>query len=66
VCEELLGEAVNEIVGRFGAMSFHKQTIEAHWQQGGTQYRDDLAYIVVDVPDRCRAWGPDVRRPEDC
>jgi hypothetical protein len=29
VPDELLGEAVNEIVGQFGAVSFHKQAIEA-------------------------------------
>ncbi len=51
VPEELLGEAVNEIVSQFGAASFYKQAIEGHWEHGGTLYRDDLACIVVDVPD---------------
>jgi hypothetical protein len=58
VPDELLGEAVNEIVGQFGAVSFHKQTIEGHWQHAGTLYRDDLACIVVDIPDTAtnRKW----------
>jgi hypothetical protein len=56
--EELLGEAVNEIVSQFGAVSFYKQAIEGHWQHGGTLYRDDLACVVVDVPDtvKNRKW----------
>jgi hypothetical protein len=56
--EELLGEAVNEIVSRFGAASFYKQAIEGHWQHANTLYRDDLACVVVDVPDtvKNRKW----------
>ncbi len=56
--DELLGEAVNEVVGQFGAVSFHRQAIEGQWQHGGTLYRDDLACIVVDVADsvKNRKW----------
>jgi hypothetical protein len=56
--EELLGEAANEIVNQFGAVSFHKQTIEGHWQHGGLLYRDDLACVAVDVADsaKSRKW----------
>ena len=58
VPEELLGEAVNEIANQFGAVTFHKQGIEGYWQHGGALYRDDLACIVIDVPDtaRNRKW----------
>ncbi len=56
--EELLGEAVNELVSQFGAASFYTQRIEGHWQHGGALYRDDLACIVVDVADsvKNRKW----------
>src|ERR1051325_11256989 len=56
--DSLLGEAVNEIVGQFGAASFYRQAIEGHWQHAGTLYRDDLACIVVDVADtvKHRKW----------
>jgi hypothetical protein len=58
VPEELLGEAVNEIVGQFGAVSFYRQAVEGHWRHGETTYRDDLALIVVDVADTAknRKW----------
>lgn len=58
VPDELLGEAVNEIVDRFGAVSFHRQAIEGRWQHQGVVYRDDLACLVVDVPDTAknRKW----------
>ena len=56
--EELLGEAVNEIVSQYGAVSFYKQAIEGHWQHDNRLYRDDLACIVVDVADtvKNRKW----------
>ena len=56
--QELLGEAVNEIVGQFGAASYYNQAIEGHWQHGGTLSRDDLACVVVDVADSAknRKW----------
>ena len=51
VPEGLLGEAVNEMVEQFNAASFYKDTIEGRWRQAETLYRDDLALLVVDVPD---------------
>ncbi|MBY0514970.1 MAG: hypothetical protein K2P78_13775 [Gemmataceae bacterium] len=58
VPEELLGEAVNEIVGQFGAVSFYKEAVEGRWRHADTLYRDDLALLVVDVPDTAknRKW----------
>jgi hypothetical protein len=55
---ELLGAAVNEIVAQFGAVSFYKELVEGRWQFAGTLYRDDLACVVVDVPDTAknRRW----------
>jgi len=56
--EELLGEAVNEIVNQFGAVSFYKQAVEGHWLHAGTLYRGDLACVVVDAADTAknRKW----------
>src|SRR5262245_36342672 len=58
VPEELLAEAVNEIVEQFNAVTFYKQAVEGQWRHGETLFRDDLALIVVDVPDapKNRKW----------
>ena len=47
----LLGEAVLEIVDKFGAATHETQRIEGQWRHGGVVYRDNLARIIVDVPD---------------
>ena len=51
VPEELLGEALNEIVAQFNAVSFYKAAVEGRWRHEDAVYRDDLALLVVDVPD---------------
>lgn len=53
-----ISNAILEIVGQFGAASHETQSIEGNWQSGGILYRDDLARLVVDVPDTKanRAW----------
>jgi hypothetical protein len=58
VPEELLGQAVNEIVEQFGAVTFHRQTVEGHWRHDETLFRDDLAILVIDLPDTAtnRKW----------
>ena len=58
VPDELLGEAVNEIVEQFGAVSFYKEAVEGRWRQDEMTYRDNLALLVVDVPDTAknRKW----------
>jgi hypothetical protein len=55
---EWLAEAVLEIVDRFGAASYETQRVEGHWRRGGVLYRDNLAKVVVDLPDsiRNRRW----------
>ena len=55
---EWLGEAVLEIVDRFGAASYETQKVEGHWRYAGVAYRDDLVRVVVDVPDsdENRSW----------
>ena len=58
VPEQLLGEAANEIVDQFNAVTFYKQAAEGHWRHNETLFRDDLALLVVDVPDTAtnRRW----------
>jgi hypothetical protein len=58
VPEELLGEAVNEIVEQFNAVTFHRQTVEGHWRHDETLYRDELAILVIDLADtiKNRKW----------
>jgi hypothetical protein len=51
VPEEWLADAVFEIVDQFGAASYETQKVEGHWRHGGALYRDELARLVVDVPD---------------
>lgn len=55
---EWIARAVLEIGDHFGAVSYETQIIEGHWQHAGVVYRDDLARIIVDVPDKKenRAW----------
>jgi hypothetical protein len=58
VPEELHGEAVVEILAKFGGASFQKQPIEGHWIHAGVHYQDTHAKLVVDVPNavKNRAW----------
>jgi hypothetical protein len=55
---EWISLAVLEIGDHFGAVSYETQNIEGRWQQAGAVYRDNLARIVVDMPDRKanRTW----------
>ena len=48
---EWVSLAILEVVDRFGAASHETQSIEGRWLRGGVMYQDDLARIVVDVPD---------------
>ncbi len=50
--------AVLEIGDHFGFVGYETQIIEGRWQQTGVVYRDNLARIVVDMPDRKenRTW----------
>jgi hypothetical protein len=48
---EWISRAILEIGDHFGAVSYETQIIQGHWQQAGVVYRDDLARIIVDVPD---------------
>lgn len=56
--DELLGEAVNEVVERFSAVTFYRAGAEGQWRQDEVLYRDDLALLVIDVADTTanRKW----------
>lgn len=58
VPSEWLSLAVLEIGDRFGSVSYETQIIEGRWQQAGIVYRDNLARIIVDMPDKNenRVW----------
>lgn len=58
-----LAEAVLDVVGHFGAVSYETQKLEGHWRQGGILYRDTLVRLVVDVPDtpQSRQWMRDFK-----
>ena len=58
VPEELLGEAVKEIVTQFGAVAYFENAAQGYWQHGDELYRDNLGLIVVDLPDtiKNRKW----------
>ena len=49
---EWLSLAVLEIGDHFGSVSYETQIIEGRWQQAGVVYRDNLARIVVDMPEK--------------
>jgi hypothetical protein len=51
VPDDWLADAVFEIVDLFGAASYETQKVEGHWRFSGTLYRDELARLVVDMPD---------------
>ena len=54
----MLGQAIGELIQEFNAVSSYKEAIEGRWRHGETLYRDDLALLVVDVPDTAknRKW----------
>jgi hypothetical protein len=58
VPQRLLGDAVLEVVERFGAASFETRKVEGHWRHAGVLYRDELARLVIDIPDlkKNRDW----------
>ena len=55
---EWISRAILEVVDHFGAVTHETQHIEGHWHHEGVYYRDDLARVVVDVPDtpKNRQW----------
>jgi hypothetical protein len=64
VSSEWISLAALEIGDRFGSVSYETQIIEGRWQQAGIVYRDNLARIVVDMPDRKenRSWMKEFKK----
>lgn len=60
---EWLAQSVLEIVDRFGAVSYETQNVEGQWRHGGVLYRDNLARLIVDVPEseKNRQWMRDYK-----
>ena len=64
--EELLAEAVNEIVEQFNAVTFHRETVEGRWRAmtGSSQWRNignRLKTIPIAKRDgtwTCSYWTP--------
>ncbi len=58
VPDKTIGQAINEIVDTFGAMSYYKDAAEGYWQHGEMLFCDTLGLIVVDVLDTAknRKW----------
>jgi hypothetical protein len=55
---EWISLAVLEVGDNFGSVSYETQIVEGRWHQAGIVYHDNLARIVVDVPDtkQNRLW----------
>ena len=51
VPDEVLGQALDEILNRFDAVSFEPSVIEGYWSHEGDLYSDSLSKLVVDVED---------------
>src|SRR5205085_10148904 len=49
---ELIGGTLQELRGRFGAVSFETQTIHGIWEHQGAEFRDDLVRVFVDVEEK--------------
>jgi hypothetical protein len=58
VPDDLIVDAIGEIIDQFGSASFYKEAVEGYWHHGGTLYRDQLGLLVVDVPNnaKSRKW----------
>src|SRR5262245_379842 len=58
VSDELLGEALEELIEQFQAVGYHKDAVEGYWRHGERLYVDNLGLLVVDVPDTAenRKW----------
>lgn len=58
VSDELLGDAMKEIMSQFGAVSFRRNAVDGYWQHLETTYHDELGVLVVDVADTIanRRW----------
>lgn len=49
---DLIGETLQDLRGRFSAVSWETQIIHGIWQHQGAEFRDDLIRVFVDVEDK--------------
>ena len=58
VPEELLSDAVFEILDHFQGVAFENLNLVGHWLHEGDLYRDNLSRLTVDVPSTAknRRW----------
>jgi hypothetical protein len=58
VPDELLGQAVIEVIQQFNAVTFFNDAAEGYWQHEGKIFHDNLGLLVVDVSDTAasRNW----------
>lgn len=55
VPDDLIGATLVELRAQFGSISVETQRIQGTWLHLGQEYRDDLARVFVDVPDKASA-----------
>lgn len=51
VPRKFVGETIQELKQRFGAISAETQTIRGWWSSEGQDYQDDLVRVFLDVQD---------------
>jgi hypothetical protein len=51
VPDSLIGEALTDLRGHFGAVAWETQIIKGTWEHQEQLYRDNLMRVIVDVPD---------------
>ena len=51
VPDELIGETLNELQEKFGAVSFEPSPVHGIWESEGRIFTDHLARLYVDIPD---------------
>jgi hypothetical protein len=58
VPDELIGEAIDEVIDQFHAASYYQDAAEGYWRHEGVVFHDSLGLLVVDVPDTAanRKW----------
>ena len=49
--DELVGETLQELRVRFGAVTWETQIVRGQWQHQGEVFEDDSMRVVIDVDD---------------
>ena len=58
VPDDLLGNAIDEVIDQFHAASYFKDVAEGYWQHESKVFHDTLGLLIVDIPDTVanRKW----------